>query len=83
MVKVPAATRDLLQTIHDAIEEWKALQGGCPQDLPNLHFDRHLYLPLLIAKASKTPRYHPPALNDGEGKFVDDLMTYCKSGPPA
>jgi len=82
VVKVPRSDKDLLQTVHDAIQEWKKRHKQLSADLPNVHFDRHLYQPLLIAKGNKT-RSVPPALNDGERKFVEELITYCKSGPAA
>ncbi len=82
VVKVPRSDKGLLQTIHDAIEEWKKHHKQLSQDLPNVHFDRHLYQPLLVSKGNKT-RSVPPALNDGERKFVDDLVKFCKSAPPS
>lgn len=54
----------------------KSLAG----DLPNIHFDRHLYQPLLVTKGNKT-RSVPPALNDSERQFVNDLIALCKSEP--
>jgi len=80
VVKVPRSDKDLLKAIHEAIEEWKKFQKLLRSDLPNIHFDRHLYQPLLIAKGNKT-RSVPPPLNDGERKFVEDLKHFCKSGP--
>jgi len=79
VVKVSRGDKTFVQTIHDAIEEWKKHYKQLAQDLPNVHFDRHLYQPLLIAKGDKI-RSSPPLLNDGERKFVDDLMAFCKSG---
>jgi len=79
VVKVARGDKGLVETIHSAIEEWKKHYKHLSQELPNIHFDRHLYQPLLIAKGSKV-RSIPPALNDGERKFVDDLTAFCKSG---
>jgi len=78
VVKVPRSDKDLLQSIHDAVKEWTKHYKQLSQDLPNIHFDRHLFQPLLIAKGSKV-RSSPPQLNDGERKFVEDLMAFCKS----
>lgn len=80
VVKVPRSDKDLLHTIHEAIEEWKKFHKRLSSELPNIHFDRHLYQPLLIAKGNKT-RSVPPPLNDGERKFVEDLKQFCKSEP--
>lgn len=81
IVKVSRSDKALIETIHEAIKEWTKHYKVLSQDLPNVHFDRHLYQPLLIAKGSKV-RSSPPALNDGERKFVDDLTAFCKSGAP-
>jgi hypothetical protein len=80
VVKVPRSDKELLKAIHEAIEEWKKFQKLLRSDLPNIHFDRHLYQPLLLAKGNRTHSI-PPALNEGERKFVDDLRQYCKSEP--
>ena len=80
VVKVPRSDKDLLKTIHAAIEEWKKFQKLLSSDLPNIHFDRNLYEPLLIAKGNKT-RSVPPPLNDGERQFLEDLKQFCKSEP--
>jgi len=80
IVKVPRSNKELLKTVNDAIAEWKKAKKALAQDLPNIHFDRHLYQPLLIAKAGKT-RSVPPPLNDSERQFVTDMIALCKSSP--
>lgn len=80
VVKVPRSDKGLQQTIHDAIAEWKKAMKSLANDLPNIHFERHLYQPLLISKGNKT-RSVPPPLNESERRFVNDLIALCKSGP--
>jgi hypothetical protein len=80
VVKVPRSDKDFLKSIHEAIEEWKKFQKLLRSDLPNIHFDRHLYQPLLVAKGNQTKSI-PPPLNDSERKFVEDLKQFCKSAP--
>ena len=80
VVKVPRSDKALLQTVLDAIDEWKRAHKQLSQDLPNIHFDRHLYQPLLVAKNDRI-RSVPPLLNEGERKFVEDLVAFCKTGP--
>lgn len=46
--------------------------------LPSIHFDRHLYQPLLVERGDKV-RSRPPGLNDGERRFVEDMRAYCRS----
>ena len=46
--------------------------------MPGIHFDRHLYQPLLVERGDKI-RSEPPGLNDGERRFVEDLREYCRT----
>ncbi len=79
VIKVPRSEKELLQTVQQAIAEWKKALKRLSGDLPNIHFDRLLYQPLLIAKGNKT-RSMPPALNESERRFVDDLTAFCRAG---
>ena len=45
--------------------------------LANVHFDRHLYQPLLVQRTAKVTS-KPAGLNESEHRFVVDLRTYCK-----
>jgi len=47
------------------------------KDFPNIHFDRHLYQPLLLAH-SDIAAMMPPGLNEGEAQFVRDLREYLQ-----
>ncbi|MEA3351297.1 MAG: type III restriction endonuclease subunit R, partial [Chloroflexota bacterium] len=50
--------------------------------LPNrVHFDRHLYLPLLEGDAKEPPvvKYSPPGLNKGEKDFLKKLRKFVTS----
>ncbi len=46
-----------------------------------VHFDRHLYLPLLLDDQSQEPvvKFSPPGLNEGEREFVKTLRDYCET----
>ncbi len=48
--------------------------------LPRVHFDRHLYLPLLKEDEAEVVVYAPPGLNRGEWTFVRDLREHLSSG---
>jgi len=90
-VSVPQSDPELVKTIHEVIEEAKDLSrkkkpekiyaGEHQVDLPNLHFDRHLYQPLLIAKAGNAEKIKtsPPGLNEGEKRLVEDLRAHWKN----
>ena len=74
-VSIPADMKDLVSKIRQLVE-CNRIYRGATDDLPNVHFDRHLYLPLLLAdKRGVTIR--PPGLNRGEAEFVRDLRDYC------
>ncbi len=81
IVKVPKSDKGLMQTVNEAIAEWKKAMKRLSTDLPNIHFDRHLYQPLLISKGSRT-RAVPPPLNESERRFVADLIELCRTSPP-
>ncbi len=76
ILKVPRSDTALMQTIQTAISEWKRVQKTLSSDIPNIHFDRHLFQPLLISKGSKV-RCVPPSLNPSEERFVHDLKAFC------
>ena len=49
-------------------------------DLPNIYNDRHLYQPLLTIGGSDTAlRTTPPALEESEKHFVEDLRRYVRN----
>jgi hypothetical protein len=80
VVKLPKSDKGLIQTVNEAISEWKKAMKRLSTDLPNIHFDRHLYQPLLISKGART-RAVPPALNESERHFVTDLIELCRTSP--
>jgi hypothetical protein len=80
IVKVPRNNPDLLQAIKEIIDEGNRIYKELCADLPGVYFHRHLYQPLLIQKGSNV-KCAPPALNESERHFVNDLLEYCKSGP--
>ena len=80
VVKVPRSDKGLMQTINEAITEWKKAMKRLSTELPNIHFDRHLYQPLLISKGART-RSVPPALIESERHFVTDLIELSRSNP--
>ena len=77
VVSVPQSDGKLMEEIKRLIGDCDALyrhDGGDP--LPRIHFDRHLYQPLLVAEVHERLKFSPPGLNDGERRFVDDLRAY-------
>ena len=86
VVRVPRTGQDdgdsatgnarLLEDIRQLIEEGERIYERETAELPNIHFDRHLYQPLLVQRHAKVTS-KPPALNESEHRFVEDLHRYC------
>lgn len=80
-VKIPRTEHDLLTAVKELIDEGKRIYKELVAELPNIHFDRHLYQPLLIQKGNKV-KSAPPGLNESEQRFVKDLIEFCRTKPP-
>ena len=81
IVKVPREKNELAMEIEKLIADCNSLYQDDQGALPRIHFDRHLYQPLLVEGEGVTSS--PPSLRESEHKFVDDLRNYCASGPDA
>lgn len=80
-VQVRRTATNLLQELQDMSANPMPLyqdETGLPR---RVHFDRHLYLPLIREHNSDDVTYIPQALNPGEAKLVADLRTYVQSNP--
>jgi hypothetical protein len=78
--RVKRSAAEFLRTLQDMRDD-PALYAG-DNDLPHrVHFDRHLYLPLLLEDQRDDPvvKYSPPGLNPGERDFVEALRAYVKT----
>jgi hypothetical protein len=69
--------RDFLTKVKELMEQAEQLYRQDVENFPNIHFDRHLYQPLLLAH-SEIDAMMPPGLNEGEAKFVRDLRDYLQ-----
>jgi len=77
-VKIPRAEAKLIAAIQKLIAEADSIYRQDQRDLPAIHFDRHLYQPLLIEQGDKV-RSEPPRLKRSERRFVEDLRSYCRA----
>lgn len=71
--------RDLAQQIKNLLEDCNSLyhqDGDAP--LPRIHFDQHLYQPLLLAP-EKGITLSPEGLNKSEHAFVRDLQRFWEN----
>jgi hypothetical protein len=76
-LKIARERRDVLAKIKELTEQAEQLYREDVENFPNIHFDRHLYQPLLLAH-SKIDAMMPPGLNEGEAQFVRDLREYLQ-----
>ncbi len=79
IVSVPRSETALIEEIEKLIEDSCALYDNeaAAGALPRLHFDRHLYQPLLQEGDVKV-KISPLGLNESEQKFVRDVRAYWK-----
>jgi len=75
IVKVKRSDEDLVRAIQRLLQEAERLYQAEDRDLPRIHFDRHLYLPLLVQESDKLDTI-PPPLNESETCFIRDLKDY-------
>jgi len=78
IVKVRRSDKDLVHAIQKLLEEAGRVYHEEDQELPRIHFDRHLYLPLLVEVTDKLKTI-PPALTQSEAQFVRDLRDYWEA----
>ena len=76
-IKIPTSDETLIVEVKKLIEASDRIYHDESPVLPNVHFDRHLYQPLLIKLGDKLET-EPPSLNEGEHNFVKDLRHYCR-----
>jgi hypothetical protein len=77
IVRVPRSDTGLLQKIEQLIANAKRLYKQEDGDLPRIHFDSHLYLPLLV-DGKLNIKSSPPALEESEVHFLRDLKAFWK-----
>ena len=75
-IRIPANEERLVSDVRSLIADGGRIYAEETTTLPNIHFDRHLCLPLLLARRSEIVVF-PPGLNEGEAEFVRDLRKYC------
>ncbi len=78
--QVKRSATGFLQTLQQMLDDPALYQDD--QGWPDrVHFDRHLYLPLLLEDTSpaQAVKYTPPGLNPGERDFVLQLRQYAET----
>ena len=80
IVKVPREHANLIEEIEQLIADCDALYDDDQGKLPRIHFDRHLYQPLLIESFDGKIKMSPAGLPESERQFVAHLKDYCGNG---
>ncbi|MBT9258572.1 MAG: DEAD/DEAH box helicase family protein [Clostridiales bacterium] len=75
IVKVRHSDSELIEAIQKLLKDGERLYQQEDQALPRIHFDRSVYLPLLVEQAEKFETI-PPVLNASEAQFVRDLRDF-------
>jgi hypothetical protein len=70
---------DSLKQVRELVKRADEIYKKDVATFPNIHFDRHLYQPLLVTDKQERMEATPPALNEGEAKFVRDLRSYLQT----
>ena len=79
VVSVRRSKVAMMENIEKLIKDCEKLYEEESHELPRLHFDRHLYQPLLVENGEEDDiKTSPPALNKSERQFVQDLRDYWK-----
>lgn len=76
-VKMPRSERELIAAVKQLIDEGQRIYEQETRELPNIHFDRHLYQPLLLDRDDRIETT-PPGLKESEQRFVRDLRDYVR-----
>ena len=75
-IRISRSDAALISAVKKLIDERRLIyEDNTITDLPNIHFDRHLYQPLLIEKNERI-KSDPPGLNDSEQHFVLDIRNF-------
>ena len=78
-LRVKTANKAFLEQVRELVKRADEIYKKDVVNFPNIHFDRHLYQPLLVTDKQERMETTPPALNEGEAKFVRDLRAYLQS----
>jgi len=75
VVRIPRSEEQLAKAVQALLREQQRLYEQENAGLPRIHFDRHLYQPLLVDMPEKV-QIVPPGLRESEARFVRDLREY-------
>ena len=76
VVGVQRSDWNLIEEIENLYTDCSKLYESESSSLPRIHFDRHLYQPLLVENGGKQLKISPSGLTGSEQRFVKDLRKY-------
>ena len=76
-VSIPRTEAALIAAVKKLIDDGNRIYREETRELPNIHFDRHLYQPLLIERGDRI-RSEPQGLGPSEERFVRDIREYVR-----
>ncbi|HUU20065.1 MAG TPA: DEAD/DEAH box helicase family protein [Sedimentisphaerales bacterium] len=76
-IKIPRSEAKLIKAIKELIDEGNRIYEQETRELPNIHFDRHLYQPLLIERGDKI-KSEPKGLEPSEETFVKNVREHVR-----
>lgn len=81
IVKVSREHENLIEEIEQLLANCDVLYHDDQGKLPRIHFDRHLYQPLLVESFDGKIKMSPAGLPESEQQFVAHLKDYCGNEP--
>jgi hypothetical protein len=75
VLHIPRSDADLIAAVKNLIDEGTRIYETETRELPNIHFDRHLYQPLLIERGDRIKSV-PPGLKSSEVRLVRDIRDF-------
>ncbi|MBI2858240.1 MAG: restriction endonuclease subunit R [Chloroflexi bacterium] len=78
-LRVQTANQAFLKQVRDLVKKADEIYKKDIATFPNIHFDRHLYQPLLVTDNQERLEATPPVLNEGETNFVRDLRSHLQA----
>ena len=79
-LKIPKDRKEDIKKIKELLKKVEQLYREDIEEIPTIHFDRHLYTQLVIyGEGKENIKTEPPRLNKGETEFVKRLRDYLKN----
>jgi hypothetical protein len=79
-LKITEDRKKEIKEIQKLMQQVEQLYQKDSGEIPTIHFDKHLYTPLVAYRRDKDfIQTEPPKLNEGETKFVSQLRDYVRN----